>query len=149
MSRRTRDILTLDLFDVPVAQAPSPGLHDLDGPLREALSDALKHSDQDRYGVAAEMSRLTARDISKHMLDAYTAESRTDHNFPFRYAAAFEVVTGSYCLTNLLAKTRGCKVLVGEEALLAEFGRIEQMEHELKQQKAVLKRYLEERSCHK
>lgn len=149
MPRRTRDALTLDLFDVPVAPVPTPGLHDLDVLLREALSDALKHSDLDRYGVAAEMSRLTGRDISKHMLDAYTAESRTDHNFPFRYGAAFEVATNSYCLTNLLAKTRGCKVLVGEEALLAEFGRIEQMEHELKQQKTALKRFLEDRSCPK
>lgn len=145
MARRIRDALTLDLFDVPHAQAPTPGNLDLDVDLRHALSDALKHSDLDRYQVAAEMSRLTGRDISKYMLDAYTAESRTDHNFPIRYAAAFEQATGSYCLTNLLAKARGCKVLVGDEALLAELGRVEQMEAELKQQKAALKRYLEAR----
>jgi len=142
---RTRDRLTLDLFQVPEPQPATPGNLDLDVPLREALSDALKHCDKDRWQVAAEMSRLTGREISKYMLDAYTAESRTDHNFPFRYAAAFEVVTGSYCLAQLLAQARGCQVLVGEEALLAELGRIEQMEAELKQQKAALKRYLETR----
>lgn len=145
MSRRLRDALTLDLFQVPAPTAPTAGNLDLDVPLRAALSDALKHCDLDRWQVAAEMSRLTGREISKYMLDAYTAESRSDHNFPFRYAAAFEVATGSYCLTNLVAKARGCKVLVGDEALLAELGRIEQMEAELKQQKTALKRYLETR----
>jgi len=79
------------------------------------------------------------------MLDAYTAESRGDHNFPFRYAAAFEQATVSYCLTNLLSKARGCQVLVGEDALLAEFGRIQRMEADLKKQKAALKKYLEAR----
>jgi len=142
---RTRDRLILDLFQIPQPQPATPGNLDLDVPLRAALSDALKHCDKDRWQVAAEMSRLTGREISKYMLDAYTAESRTDHNFPFRYAAAFEVVTGSYCLTQLLAQARGCQVLVEEEALLAELGRIEQMEAELKQQKAALKRYLEAR----
>jgi hypothetical protein len=145
MARRIRDALTLDLFDIPHPQAPTPGNLDLDVALRYALSDALKHSDLDRHQVAAEMSRLTGREVSKFMLDAYTAESRADHNFPFRYAAAFEAVTGSFCLTHLLAKARGCKVLVGDEALLAELGRMEQMEVELRQQKAALKRYLEAR----
>jgi hypothetical protein len=126
-------------------RAATAGNLDLDVPLREALSDALKHCDHDRHGVAAEMSRLTGREISKYMLDAYTAESRGDHNFPLRYAAAFEVATDSYCLTQLLAKARGCEVLVGDEAVLAEFGRLERMEADLKKQKAALKRYMEAR----
>lgn len=145
MGRRFRDPFTLDLFDVPSPTPPIAGNLDIDVPLREALSDALKHSEKDRWAVAAEMSRLTGRDISKYMLDAYTAESRSDHNFPFRYAPAFEVATDSYCLTNLLARARGCKVSVGDEALLTELGRIEQMEMELKQQKAALKEYLRRR----
>ena len=114
----------------------------MDVPLRAALGNALKDADLDRWAIAAEMSRLTGRDISKYMLDAYTAESRQDHNFPFRYAAAFEVATESHCLTYLLAKARGCEVLVGEESLLAELGRIEKKEADLKRRKAALKRHL-------
>ena len=143
--KRAADTLTLDLFDIP---QPSPSVAaglDLDIPIRAALTDAMKRCEFDRYGVAAEMSRLTGRDISKYMLDAYTGASRDDHNFPLRYAAAFEEATGSYALTQLLAKARGGKVLVGDEALLAELGRIEQKEAELKQQKAALKHYLEKR----
>lgn len=146
MSRRFRDTWTMELFRVPTPTPPIAGNLDIDVPLREALSDALKHTDLDRWAVAAEMGRLTGREISKYMLDAYTAESRSDHNFPFRYAAAFEVATGSYCLTNLLAKSRGCRVLVGEESLLAELGRIEQLESDLRQQKAAIKRHLKERN---
>jgi len=145
MARRMRDKLTLDIFDIPQEADPLPGRVDLDLPLREALSDALKHADGDRYHVAAEMSRLTGREISRYMLDAYTAESRTDHNFPLRYAAAFEVATHSYCLTNLLAKARGCRVLVGDDALLAELGRIDQQEIELRAQRAAIKKHLENR----
>lgn len=143
MSCRIRDDWTLDLFEVPLPTPPTAGNLDLDVPLREALCGALKHADGDRHGVAAHMSRLTGREISKYMLDAYTAQSRDDHNFPLRYAAAFEVATGSFCLTHLLAKARGCKVLVGDEALLAELGRIDQMEAELRAQKSALKRYFE------
>ncbi|KIX14966.1 hypothetical protein [Dethiosulfatarculus sandiegensis] len=145
MSRRVRDTLTLNLFNVPTPAPPLTGNLDLDVPLRTALADALKHADDDRHKIAAEMSRLTGREVSKFMLDAYTAESRQDHNFPFRYAAAFEQATGSYCLTNLLAQARGCEVLVGEDALFAELGRIEKMETELKQQKAALKRFMRRR----
>ncbi len=143
--RRIRDSLTLELFDVPTPVAPLAGGLDLDAAIRAALCDAIKHSDHDRHGVAAEMSRLTGRHITKAMLDAYTGESRDDHNFPLRYAVAFEVATGSYGLTQLLARQRGCKVLVGEEALLAELGRLEQMEAELKAQKSALKHYLEKK----
>ena len=140
--RRIRDSLTLEMFDIPQPTSQLAGGLDLDGALRAAICDAIKHCDLDRHGVAAEMSRLTGRPVSKAMIDAYTGESRDDHNFPFRYAAAFELATGSYCLTQLLAKMRGCKVLVGEEALLAELGRLEHMEAELRSQKQALKQYM-------
>ena len=142
--RRSPDLLTADLFDVP-QPTPLSVSHDLDVPLREALNAALKACPQDRHHVAAEMSRLTGRNVTRYMLDSYTADSRDDHNFPFRYAAAFEVATGSHALTQLLAQNRGCKVLVGEESLLAELGRIEQAEANLKRRKDALKRYLGKR----
>lgn len=145
MARRMRDKLTLDIFDIPQEPKPETGRGDLDLPLREALSDALAHAEGDRHDIAAEMSRLTGRDISRYMLDAYTAESRADHNFPLRYAAAFEVATHSYCLTNLLAKARGCRVLVGDDALLAELGRIDRQEIELRAQRAAIKKHLDSR----
>lgn len=142
MVRRVRDRLTMDLFQVPQPTPALAGNVDLDVPLREALNDAIKHAPGDRHDIAAEMSRLTGRDISRYMLDAYTGESRSDHNFPFRYAAAFEVATGSFALTHLLAKARGGRVLLGQDALLAELGRIEREEQDLRVQKSALKKFL-------
>ena len=142
MVNRRRDDLTLDLCEVPTARPPLDRSHDLDVPLRQALNDALKVASLDRWQIAGEMSRLTGREISKYMLDAYTGDSRQDHNFPFRYAASFEIATDSLCLTNLLARHRGCRVLVGEEALEAELGKIERTEQELRARKTALKAYL-------
>lgn len=56
---------------------------------------------------------------------------RDAHNFPLRYAAAFEVATNSYCLSNLLAKVRGGKFFVGKEALLTELQRIRRLQAEI------------------
>ncbi len=142
MPRRPADTATFDLFEVPSPVAPLDRSHDLDVPLREALNAALKCASKDRGQIAAEMSRLTGREISKYMLDAYTGDSRQDHNFPFRYAAAFEAATESHMLTQLLAAQRGCKLLVGEEALEAELGKIERTEQQLRARKAALKAYL-------
>src|SRR3989304_46015 len=63
-------------------------------------------------------------------------------NFPLNYVAAFEVATESFALTQLLAEKRGCKLLVGEEALLAELGKIEREEQTLRVRKQALKRYM-------
>ena len=139
---RARDLLTADLFEIPHAPLPSGGSLNFDAQFRHALSDALKQCKKDRYQVGADMSRLLGREVSKHMLDAYTAESRDAYNFPLNYVAAFEVATESFALTQLLAAQRGCKLLVGEEALLAELGKIERTEQELRERKTALKAYL-------
>lgn len=143
--RRFHDALTMELFSIPEAVEAIAGMLDMDVAIREALNDAIKFSDFNRYEIAAEMSRLTGRNITRYMLDAYTSDSREAHNFPLRYAVAFEQVTGSYCIMQLLAKLRGCKVLVGDEALYAELGRLEQAEMEVKSQRTMLKQFIESR----
>lgn len=137
-----RDSRTLDLFDIPEAPVPTGGSLNFDAQICATLSETLKHCPKDRYRVAADMSRLLAREISKHMLDAYTAESRDAYNFPLNYVAAFEVATASFALTQLLAKLRGCRILVGEDALLAELGKIEREEQALTQRKQAIRAYL-------
>jgi hypothetical protein len=138
----SRDILTADLFEIPQAPLPSGGSLNFDVQICHALSDVLKQCKNDRYQVGADMSRLLGREVSKNMLDAYTAESRDAYNFPLNYVAAFEVATESFALTQLLAAQRGCKLLVGEEALLAELGKIEREEQTLKARRHALKQYL-------
>lgn len=131
-----------DSFEVPRPPAPTPGSLNFSLELRHTLSQALKDAPRSRYEVAARMSELTGAEISKHQLDSWTAESRDGWRFPLEYAAAFEEATDTLALTELLARKRGCKVLVGEEALRAELGKLELMEAEIKQQKKDLKRVM-------
>jgi hypothetical protein len=140
--RKCKDLLTADMFDVPAAPLSTGGCLDMDQQIRHALSDMLKHCPKDRYQVAAEVSRLVGREVSKNMLDAYSAESRTEYNLPLQYVVAIEVVTESYALTNLISSKRGGKFLVGEEALLAELGRIQREKTALNDKEARLKQFL-------
>lgn len=140
--RRSKDLLTADMFEIPTAPDLIGGSLDMDTQIRHALSDMLKRCTKDRYQVAAEVSRLIGREVSKNMLDAYTAESRSEYNLPTQYIVAIEVATESYALTNLISSKRGGKFLVGEEALLAELGRIQREKSALSDREARLKQYL-------
>jgi hypothetical protein len=137
--RRTSDTATFDLFDIPCAPAPVGGSLDYATELRCVLSDALKKTPRSRHEVAARMSELTGQDISKSMLDAWTAESKTPWRFPYEFAAAFEVACESTCLQELLGRKRGSRILVGEETLLTELGRIEKTKGELADRERALK----------
>jgi hypothetical protein len=85
------------------------------------------------------MSELLGLEVTKHQLDSWTAESREGWRFPFEYAAAFEAACETYALSELLARKRGCTVLIGEEAVMAEWGRLERMETEIKARKRALR----------
>lgn len=131
-------------FEIPQPPVPTGGSLDYATELRHVLSDALAKCDKSRYQVAAEMSRLLGVEVTKAQLDAWTAESRAPWRFPFEYAAAFEVATGSYCLVELLTRKRGCKAYWGREAVMLELGRLERDEQELKRRKGKLKQLLGE-----
>jgi len=141
-----RDQRTADLFDFPRAPTPVGGSLDYSSELCHVLADALKSTPKNRYEIAARMSELTGQEISKSMLDSWTAESKTPWRFPFEYAAAFEAACESTCLQELLARKRGSRILVGEESLFAELGRIEQTRTELAQREKALKQYLGKRA---
>lgn len=133
--------LTLDeLFEIPRPVNPQPASLDHARELRHLLSDALKKTIKSRFEVASRMSELTGHDISKAMLDAWTAESREAWRFPFEYATAFEIACGTYCLTEFQARKRGCKVYAGDEVRQAEIGRIESQMEELSTKLKALKK---------
>ncbi len=136
---RAVDSHTADLFDVPSAPALIGGSLDYATELRYALSDALKKTPLSRHEIAARMSELTGHDISKSMLDAWTAESKAVWRFPFEYAAAFEAACESHCLQELLARKRGTRILVGEDALLAEMGKVQKAKTDLAEREKALR----------
>lgn len=136
---RARDNATLDMFEIPLAPEPTDGSLDYATELCCVLSDALKKTPLSRYQVAARMSELTGQDISKAMLDAWTAESKTPWRFPFEYVAAFEVACDTTCLQELLGRKRGSRILVGEETLLTELGRIGKQKADLAAREKAIK----------
>lgn len=138
---RDRQAATPDLFD-EAAVAPIGGSLDYAIELRYALSDALKKCRLSRHQVAAGMSELTGQEIAKTTLDAWTAESRTPWRFPFEYAAAFEVTCETTALQELLARKRGSRLLVGEEVLLAELGRLAKQRAEIALRERLIKERL-------
>lgn len=121
------DALTRDLFEVPVATPSAPGALSCGRAIRHVLADVLKAATPSREQVAEQMSELTGSPISKHQLDSWTADSREGWRFPLEYVPAFEVACETRELTTWLADLRGCKVLVGKDALDAEIGRMERM----------------------
>lgn len=117
-----------DLFPIPRPAEPIPASMNyrrivsalVAGMLAEAAAAGI-----DRWEVASRASRLTGKDISKLMLDGYTAESREEFNAPFWLTPVLESVCSSTRLTEWLASVRGGKLLVGADTLDAEVGRLE------------------------
>ncbi|WP_368565539.1 hypothetical protein [Pseudoxanthomonas sp. UTMC 1351] len=131
MSRRARaispDSFTGDLFSIPRAAALIEGSMDYRRPVSALVSQMLADataSGIDRYEVASRASRLTGKDVSKAMLDGYTAESREEFNVPLWVAPVLETVCSSTLLTQWNAGVRGGRFLVGAETLDAEIGRV-------------------------
>ncbi len=107
--------------------APKPiGSFNIDRPFREAISEALKRSPLSRYQVAARMSELTDTDITKTMLDSWTAESKEQHRFPAIFLSAFCDAVGCTEPLKMLGSLVGAFVMPGPEALRAEIRRIEE-----------------------
>lgn len=119
----------LSLFDLLVeAQkdntAPRAGSLDVDTELRHQITSELKKSPYSRYHVAGRMSELTGTEITKSMLDSWTAESKELHRFPAIFLPAFCVAVESSCLMNFLGRKAGVFVLPGKEALRAEIQKL-------------------------
>lgn len=115
----------LSFFDVPSTPRSDAGSVDVALAVRESLVDLLGAAAArgiDRHELAARISRLANHDISKNMLDRYCAPSAEGWRFPLEALPALTVATGDFRLLELVAEAAGCRVVRGEEALLAEIG---------------------------
>jgi len=139
---RHSDLLTRDLFEVPTPAAPIPGSQNYGVEVSHLVCEVLAQAHADRHEVAARMSRLAGRDVTKYMLDAWSAESRDGYNLPFYMAPVLETACETHRLGAWLADKRGGRLLVGREALNAELGRLERARDEaarkIKQLKTVM-----------
>lgn len=139
-----RDATTRDLFAVPQPAAPAPASMDYRKTIAQLLAQMFVESGLDRYEIAARASRLAGKEISKYMLDAYTAESRDEYNAPAWVIPVLEAVCDSHQLSNWQAIVRGGRLFIGVDALAAEIGRIERQRDQLADQARSMKHTLRE-----
>lgn len=133
----------LCFFEVPAAARHDSGGLNIALAVRETLADLLGSAALqgcDRHEVAARISRLANHEISKHMLDRYTAPSADGWRFPLEALPALTQATGDYRLLELVAQACGCRVYRGEEALLAEIGALTLQERSVKARLTDLRR---------
>lgn len=138
----------LSLFDIvrqnQMEKLSEAGSFDIDQRLRELLSEGLRLCDVDRYEVAARMSRLVGREITKSHLDSWTAESKDGHNIPFKYVPAFCHVTGYKEPLRMAAEMVQCYLLESEEALHAELGKLACQKEEISKKEKAVRQYLKQ-----
>ena len=124
MSRRLRDNQTRDLFEVPQPAAALPASMDYGQEVAHLVGEAIKGADCDRYELASRMSRLTGKEVSKYMLDAWSSVARDAYNLPFYLAPVLESACHTHDISNWLADKRGGRLLIGRETLNAELGKL-------------------------
>ncbi|WP_035218577.1 hypothetical protein [Desulfatibacillum aliphaticivorans] len=107
--------------------------------LRISIKHALKQCPLSRVQVAGEMSHLLGDvEISRYMLDTWTAESKEGHRFPAEYLPAFCRVTDNTEPLELLAEASGCFAMPGQDALRAQMQKIEEEIKRLSSQKRTM-----------
>ncbi len=144
MSRK-RDDRTLSLFEIPKPAASLPASMDYRLLVSGLVSELLREADADRYEIAARMSRLSGRDVSKYMLDAYASGAREEFNLPFCQVPVLEAACDSHLLTTWLIEIRGGRAAFGREALNAELGRLERQRDDAARKIRELKKVMGER----
>ena len=107
---------------------------------RTTLAKAIKESNLSRIQIAAKMSEALDIEITKTMIDSWTAESREGLNrFPACYLPIFCQIVESIEPMRVLADLIGCFVIEGEEALLIELAKVETQKQKLTEKERAIK----------
>lgn len=112
--------------------------------LSHAMTRAIKQSGLSRWEVAGKMSHLLGVEVTKAMLDSWTAESKEQHRPPAEYLPAFCAATGSREPLHILADAAGLFCLPGPDALRAEIQRLAEDERRVKAEKRKREMFLRE-----
>jgi len=123
---------------------PAPGSLNIQHQLQGIITQCVKRCPLSRWQIAAQMSELLNQDISKYMLDTWTAESKEYHRFPAEYLPAFCKAVGSVEPLRILGEKAGVFVLQGPEALRADIKKLEEQIKELQKERQKRQIFLKE-----
>ena len=119
-------------------------LFNIDILLRETIALAIKESPLSRFQIAAKMSEALGIEVSKTMIDSWTAESREGINrFPACYLPTFCHVVESIEPLRVLADLVGSIVVQGEDALHMELSKVEAEKQRLSEKEKAIKTILQ------
>jgi len=123
---------------------PGPGELNIQSHFQGIITQCIKRCPLSRWQIAGKMSELLNQEISKYMLDSWTAESKEYHRFPAEYLPAFCAVVGSFEPLRILAEKANVFVVPGPEALRGEIKRLEEDIKRLQQEKRKRQTFLRE-----
>jgi hypothetical protein len=122
---RQKNFLTI----LDEGQKMEPGSFDVDARLRAWLSKAIaKYSsrvNKSRHVIAGELGELLDWEISKSMLDSWTAESHINNRIPALVVPAACALFGDYEGLRILCVPAMCQVLESDQAIYAEIAKQE------------------------
>lgn len=125
--RAVADTTQPSLFESAPATLPCGSLQ-FDAEWRAVMNEAISSSGKTRESIAAEMEALLGNDpefpVSKAIVDAWTASSKTAWRFPAIYLPAFIHATGADWLIDRLAAKCGRITLSHDEQRQLEIGRL-------------------------
>lgn len=104
--------------------ASGPGRLAWDGRLRALITGAIRQSRFSREEIAERMTLSCGDDVTRAMLDAWTAPSKNGHRFPLQFLPAFcDACESQEILRDALAML-GCRIATAEDLAYAEIGRL-------------------------
>lgn len=111
-------------FDLPRPATHAAALAGVDARTARMVGEILNSDSRPREVIAAEMSVLLADDVSKQMLDAYSAPNKPSHNISWTRMLALIAVTNRFDLMDRELRQIGAALLVGEEIHTARLGHL-------------------------
>lgn len=113
-------------FDAPARVTPTEGLlAGLDAYVAGLVSTIVREDARSQGEVAASMSAILGETVSKDMLYAYAAPAKDTHNISAARFLALVVATKRADALDALVTRIGCRVLEGEEYVLAQLGHVQ------------------------
>ena len=111
-------------FEAPRPATHAAALAGTDARIAKMVGEALNSDPRPREVIAAEMTVLLAAEVTKAMLDAWSAPQKPGHNISHGRMKALIAVTNRFDLLDRDMREIGAAVLVGPEIHTARLGHL-------------------------
>lgn len=111
-------------FEAPRPATHAAALAGMDARVARTVGEALNSDSRPREVIAAAMAVLLEDDVTKAMLDAWSAPGKGLHNISFSRMLALIAVTNRFDLLDRELREIGAAVLVGEEIHTVRLGHL-------------------------